>query len=148
MNIFILGMGHVGKALAVRLRGAGHTVMGSTTTPGKVEELEQYADRVAVLKGSETERLVEAAEGCDAIIVTVAPNVKNTRTIEERHQHYNEVLVQSCASAAQGRASPNRASLRAPLIGIQFDRHAHLGLCRGEIAQKGEPDQTQDRQNQ
>ncbi len=99
MDIFILGMGHVGKALAARLRGAGHRVTGSTTTPEKVEELRQHADRVVVLRGSEGEKLAQAASGCDAIIVTVAPNVRNTRTVEERHQHYADVLVASCHSA-------------------------------------------------
>ncbi len=100
MNIFILGLGHVGKALAVRLRGAGHSVMGSTTTESKVAELSSYADQVAVLRGSDTERLVEAADGCDVLVVTVAPDVRNTRTVEERHRHYHEVLVESCRSAA------------------------------------------------
>ncbi|MEH6606983.1 MAG: NAD-dependent epimerase/dehydratase family protein, partial [Pseudomonadales bacterium] len=35
-----------------------------------------------------------------AIIVTVAPNVKKTRSKEEREIHYHEVLEKSCASAA------------------------------------------------
>jgi nucleoside-diphosphate-sugar epimerase len=99
MHIFILGLGHVGKALAENLRNAGHRVTGSTTTDSKVTELQQHADTVVVLKGSETDKLVDAARGCDAIIVTVAPNVKNTRTVEERHQHYADVLVASCRSA-------------------------------------------------
>jgi len=99
MDIFILGMGHVGKALAARLRAAGHRVTGSTTTPEKVAELQQHADQVVVLRGSEGEKLAQAAAGCDAIIVTVAPNVRNTRTVEERHQHYADVLVASCHSA-------------------------------------------------
>ena len=99
MHIFILGMGHVGKALAARLRAEGHRVTGSTTTPDKVSELEQHADNVVVLRGSEADKLAEAAQGCDAIIVTVAPNVKNTRTVEERHKHYADVLVASCHSA-------------------------------------------------
>jgi nucleoside-diphosphate-sugar epimerase len=54
-----------------------------------------------VLRGSETAALKSAAAGCDALIVTVAPNVKNTRTIEEWHQHYADVLVASCESARQ-----------------------------------------------
>jgi nucleoside-diphosphate-sugar epimerase len=99
MNIFILGMGHVGKALAARLRAMGHRVTGSTTTLDKVPELENHADTVVVLKGSETDKLAEAARGCDTIIVTVAPNVRNTRTVEERHKHYADVLVASCHSA-------------------------------------------------
>ena len=100
MNVFILGMGHVGKALAARLRSDGHRVTGSTTTPDKVPDLETHADTVVVLRGSETDKLVRAAAGCDAIIVTVAPNVRNTRTVEERHKHYADVLVASCHSAA------------------------------------------------
>jgi nucleoside-diphosphate-sugar epimerase len=99
MNVFILGMGHVGKALAARLRADGHHVTGSTTTADKVPELENHADQVVVLRGAETEKLAEAAAGCDAIIVTVAPNVRNTRTVEERHKHYADVLVASCHSA-------------------------------------------------
>ena len=100
MHIFILGMGHVGKALAARLRADGHRVTGTTTTPAKVPDLEPFADEVVVLRGAETQKLQEAAAGCDAIIVTVAPNVKNTRTVEERHKHYADVLVASCESAA------------------------------------------------
>ena len=99
MNVFILGMGHVGKALAARLRADGHHVTGTTTTPDKVTELENHADKVVVLRGSETDKLADAASGCDAIIVTVAPNVRNTRTVEERHKHYADVLVASCHSA-------------------------------------------------
>jgi nucleoside-diphosphate-sugar epimerase len=100
MHVFILGMGHVGKALAGRLRAAGHNVTGSTTTPAKVAELEHYAERVVVLRGSESDKLQQAAADCDALIVTVAPNVKNTRTVEDRHRHYADVLVSSCRSAA------------------------------------------------
>lgn len=100
MKILILGMGHVGKALAARLRAMGHEVIGTTTTPSKVAELQHYADQVRVLRGSESAKVAQAAAGCDAIIVTVAPNVKNTRTVEERHTHYKDVLVDSCTSAA------------------------------------------------
>ncbi len=43
MHIFILGMGHVGKALSTELRSAGHRVTGSTTTDSKVTELQKLA---------------------------------------------------------------------------------------------------------
>jgi len=100
MRILILGLGNIGKSLAERLRGQGHTVVGTTTTPGKVEALSKYADEIAVLFGHETERVKEAAAGCDAIVVTVAANVQQSRTVEEREQHYREVLVESCSNAA------------------------------------------------
>ncbi|WP_337879437.1 NAD-dependent epimerase/dehydratase family protein [Rheinheimera sp.] len=100
MKLFILGLGHVGKALAKKLKADGHQVVGSTTTAAKVAELESLVDAVVVLKGDETAKVAAAAAGCDAIIVTVAPNVRNTRTKEEREVHYEQVLVRSCASAA------------------------------------------------
>lgn len=100
MKVLILGMGHVGKALAQHLRSQGHQVVGTTTTPGKVDALKKVADDVAVLKGSEADKVTAAASGCDAIVVTVAPNIKNTRTKEERETEYHEVLEKSCASAA------------------------------------------------
>ena len=101
MKVMILGSGHVGKALAKQLKADGHSVVNTTTTEAKVPELKPLVDEVFVLKGSETEKVIEAAKGCDAMIVTVAPNVKDTRTVEERHIAYNEVLVKSCASAAK-----------------------------------------------
>ncbi|MGI9295082.1 MAG: NAD-dependent epimerase/dehydratase family protein [Pseudomonadales bacterium] len=100
MKVLILGMGHVGKALARRLRDDGHQLNGTTTTAAKVSELEHYADKIYVLRGSDKDALAEAAQGCDAIIVTAAPNVRKTRTREEREEHYQEVLLASCRSAA------------------------------------------------
>jgi len=99
MKYLIIGMGHIGKALAKNLRQQGHQVIGTTTTAEKVEALAVHADQVIQLQGHETEKVVAAAAGCDAIVVTVAPNVKNTRTIEERHQHYQQVLVKTAESA-------------------------------------------------
>ncbi|MEX0827428.1 MAG: NAD-dependent epimerase/dehydratase family protein [Haliea sp.] len=101
MRIMILGMGHVGKALAQSLKTDGHTLVGTTTTAAKVDTLNTLADEVKVLMGSDTEKVIAAAAGCDIIVVTVAPNVQNTRTAEERQEHYHEVLVESCASASQ-----------------------------------------------
>jgi len=101
MKYLIIGMGHIGKALAKNLRQQGHQVVGTTTTPDKLESLKAHADQVVLLKGHETEKVVAAAVGCDGIIVTVAPNVRNTRTIEERHQHYQQVLVRTAESAIE-----------------------------------------------
>lgn len=100
MKVLILGMGHAGKAIAQQLQAKGHSVVGTTTTPEKVSGLQAIADEVFVLRGSETEKVIEAAQGCDAIIATVAPNVRNTRSVEEREQQYHEVLEKSLASAA------------------------------------------------
>ena len=99
MNVLILGLGHVGKALAVRLRAQGHRVAGTTTTPAKVDGLSAVADEVIVLRGSERERVADAAIGRDALILTMAPSVRQARTREERFTSYREVLVESAQSA-------------------------------------------------
>ena len=101
MNVLILGLGNVGKALAVALREAGHTVAGTTTTPEKVDSLRAIADEVHVLRGSEADKLAEAAADSDAIVATVAPNVRQARNLEEREATYREALVDSCENAAR-----------------------------------------------
>jgi nucleoside-diphosphate-sugar epimerase len=100
MRILILGLGNIGKTLAQRLRSEGHQVTGTTTTPGKVEDLTAFVDDVAVLYGHERDKVAAAASGCDVVVVTVAPNVRQSLTVEEREAHYKEVLVDSCANAA------------------------------------------------
>lgn len=106
MKILILGMGHVGKALAGRLRKGGHYVVGTTTTPGKLESLTGHAHRVCVVRGSDGPAVRAAATGCDAVVVTVAPNVRKTRTREEREAHYREVLLSTCENVAGTAVKP------------------------------------------
>ena len=99
MNILILGMGHIGKALATALRTQGHHVTGTTTTPEKVAILKEVADEVLVLTGADKDKVTAAASKADKVIVTVAPNVRKTRSKEEREQHYHEVLELTCRHA-------------------------------------------------
>ncbi len=101
MKVFILGMGHVGKALAKALKSKGHTVYGSTTTEAKVAELSTLVDQVFVLKGEEQEKLNQALNDIDLVVLTVAPNVRQTRTKEERELHYHQVLELSAKHVAQ-----------------------------------------------
>jgi len=100
MKILILGLGNIGQALARKLRDDGHTVVGTTTTLEKVDALAAHVDEVAVLFGHEADKVKSAAAGCDAIVVTVAPDAKKSRTVEERDSHYRQVLLSSCESAA------------------------------------------------
>lgn len=100
MKILIIGSGNVGKALAKKLRDGGHTVVGTTTTPSKVELLvPNYMDEAVVLLGSETDKVIAAAKGCDAIVASIAPDFKKATNRENREGAYNDVLVKSCASA-------------------------------------------------
>lgn len=99
-KVLILGLGHVGKALSRHLREAGVRVVGTTTTAAKVDSLLPHADDVHVLRGTDTEHVCGVAAGCDAVIVTVAPRVRESRTPEERAATYRDTLVASCQSAA------------------------------------------------
>src|SRR5690349_10974178 len=99
-QVLILGLGHVGKALAQRLRREGIKVIATTTTPAKVAELGAYADKVHVVRGTETERIVAIGTGCDAVVVTVAPKVRESLTPDDRAATYRDTLVSSCQSAA------------------------------------------------
>ncbi len=98
-ELLILGLGHVGKALAQRFRAEGVRVIGTTTTPAKLEALGEFADEVHVLRGSDRARIREIAAACDAIVTTVAPNVRQARNREEREATYRDALVVSCESA-------------------------------------------------
>ena len=100
MRFLILGLGNIGKALAGQLREKGHHVHGTTTSPAKVDSLETVVDNVSVLFGHEREKVATAGEGCDAVVVTVSPDVRKSSTVEEREAHYREVLVDTCTSAA------------------------------------------------
>ncbi len=99
-QLLILGLGHVGKALAQRFRADGVRVIGTTTTPAKVEPLLEFADAVHVLRGTDAQRIREIGADCDAIVATVAPNVRQARNREEREATYRDALVASCESAA------------------------------------------------
>lgn len=98
-QVLILGLGHVGKALARRLRADGIRVVGTTTTPDKVGPLGEFADAVHVARGTDADTIAEIAQGCDAIVTTVAPNVRQARNREEREATYHDALVASCESA-------------------------------------------------
>jgi nucleoside-diphosphate-sugar epimerase len=99
-KVLIIGLGHVGKALAQGLRAGGVRVVGTTTTAAKLEALRASADEVHVVRGSERERIRKIAAGCDAVVTTVAPNVRQARNREEREATYRDALVTSCESAA------------------------------------------------
>lgn len=100
MNILILGLGHIGKALAAELKAQGHSVSGTTTTVAKVPALSALVEKVHVLKGEEGDKVAVAAQDADLVIVTVAPDVHQTRSREERELHYQQVLELSCQHAA------------------------------------------------
>ena len=104
MKILLLGMGFVGSQVAVLLREAGHHVIGTTTTPDKVAHLQTLCERVLVLRGSESEKIRDAAHECDAVMVTVGPNLQRANNPATRAEEYRQALVLTCTNAAHAHA--------------------------------------------
>ena len=100
MKLLVLGAGNAGLEVAARGKALGWEVVGTTTTPARVPEIEQVADRAVVLVGSDRTAVRAAAEGCDAVLVSVSPPIMRSVTVEDRAASYESVLVQSCLSAA------------------------------------------------
>ena len=92
MRVLVVGVGLVGEMVAKMLVADGHEVIGTTTTPEKVEKLQAVCTDVAVLKGEEQEKIAAAAEGCDAIVMTVSPKFSRTTTPEDRLAEYEKVF--------------------------------------------------------
>src|SRR6478752_575939 len=106
MRVVIVGCGLVGKELARQMRADGHVVVGTTTTPAKVQALSEVCDEVAVLTGSDTEKLRAAADGADAIVVAAGPAAAQAMTVEQRQRTYRRVLVDTAASVASVPGEP------------------------------------------
>ena len=100
MKLLILGCGQAGMEIARRARELGWQTVGTTTTPGRVEEISTVVDEAVVLVGSDREAVKKAAEGVDAIVVSVSPSAVRSAQKEDRARLYEEVLVESGKSAA------------------------------------------------
>ena len=100
MKLLILGCGQAGMEIARLAKDLGWEVTGTTTTPGRVEEISAVVDNAVVLVGSDREAVKKAAEGQDAIVVSVSPSAVRSAKKEDRGPIYQEVLVESGKSAA------------------------------------------------
>jgi nucleoside-diphosphate-sugar epimerase len=126
MRVLVVGCGLVGKELARQLRADGHTVVGTTTTPAKVDALLEVCDEVAVLKGSDAAKVAAAAEGADAIVVTAGPAAAQAMTVEQRERTYHQVLVETAESVAAVPGNPYIVMLSS--LSVYGDAANHLDV--------------------
>ncbi|MEB3180374.1 MAG: SDR family oxidoreductase [Nostocaceae cyanobacterium] len=74
MKVAIIGCGYAGSAIARHLREKlGYMVTATTTSPERVPELEEIAQRVVVAKGDDEASLLSAVENQDAVLLSVSP---------------------------------------------------------------------------
>ena len=84
----IIGCGYVGKEVARLWQHQGLTVTATTTSPGRVEELQTVADRVQVLRGTDP----GAVQDCllDQQVVLVSVGSKRGANYEETYLGYGK----------------------------------------------------------
>ena len=92
MKVAIIGCGYVGKAIADYWRHElGFVVTATTTQPENVSALEDYAQRVVVVKGNDSAGLQSALQ--DQEIVLLSVGAKNAEVYEETYLHTSQTLV-------------------------------------------------------
>ena len=96
MRYLILGAGLVGTGLARQLRAEGHQVVGTTTTPAKVDKLKENFDDVRVVEGGDREAIRDALADCDGLVVTVGPRLVYVEA--DREPVYRAALVDTAES--------------------------------------------------
>ena len=72
MKIAIIGAAYTGLATAKYFKGLGHSISVTTTKESRREELEQVADKVTVMFGSDREKMKELLVDQDILVLTVA----------------------------------------------------------------------------
>ncbi|WP_328470308.1 NAD-binding protein [Actinoplanes sp. NBC_00393] len=99
MRFAIVGCGNVGMELARRWTKAGHTVIGTTTSPSRVDEVAAACAEVAVLRGSDRDALARAVEGADAVVLTVSPRIGRAFDAAARVTEYADTLTATAQTA-------------------------------------------------
>ena len=71
MKAAIVGCGYVGKAIAQKWTALGFNVLATTTSPERIEELQQLASQVVVLTGDDKTKLKFALSDRDIVLLCV-----------------------------------------------------------------------------
>jgi nucleoside-diphosphate-sugar epimerase len=100
MRYVIVGCGNIGLELARRWRADGHTVLGTTTSAERVEEVRAACGAVAVLRGSDRDAMRSAVAEADAVVLTVSPRLSRAFDAEQRVAEYADTLTATCRTAA------------------------------------------------
>ena len=83
MKIAIIGAAYTGLATAKYLKSLGHNISVTTTKESRKKELEEVADKVTVMFGSDQDKMKELLVDQEILILTVAGGMveKDGKTI-------------------------------------------------------------------
>lgn len=133
MRYFVLGAGLAGRELARVLRTQGHQVIGSTTTPEKVDGLRESFDDVRVLRGSDRDAIRQALSGVDGVVVSAGPPALFNEA--EREPIYRAVLVDTAESIV---AAVKESGMTGPVIAMSsISVYGSAQNDRAEITEDG-----------
>ncbi len=92
MNIAIIGCGYVGYAVAKYWKQNDDLVVtATTTTPTRLPKLQEVAEKVEILQGSDAQALKLVLQNQDIVLLSVGP--KNRDTYEETYVKTAESIV-------------------------------------------------------
>ncbi len=92
MKTAVIGCGYVGKTVARLWQSKGFDVLATTTRPERLDELSKVAQQVAVLKGTEEEKLLAALADRDVALLCVG---------SKRGANYRETYLGTAETVAK-----------------------------------------------
>lgn len=92
MKSAIIGCGYVGSAVAQHWREAGLYVTATTTSTDRLPELVAIADRVEMVRGSDTAALQAVLSDCQVALLSIG--APNPQTYEETYLQTAKTLTQ------------------------------------------------------
>ncbi|PZO12643.1 MAG: NAD(P)-dependent oxidoreductase [Leptolyngbya foveolarum] len=92
MKTVIIGCGYVGKTVAHLWKAKGFDVLATTTSPERIDELSEVAQQVAVLKGTEAEKLLAAIADREVALLCVG---------SKRGANYRETYLSTAQTIAK-----------------------------------------------
>ncbi|MGB3766611.1 MAG: NAD-dependent epimerase/dehydratase family protein [Phormidesmis sp.] len=92
MKTAVIGCGYVGKTVAHLWKAKGFEVLATTTSPERINELSEVAQQVAVLKGTEEEKLLAALADKEVALLCVG---------SKRGANYRETYLSTAKTIAR-----------------------------------------------
>jgi nucleoside-diphosphate-sugar epimerase len=81
--------------MARRWTADGHEVIGTTTSPGRLDEVASVCKEAVLLTGVDAARITETVAGADAVTLAINPRIASAANRRDRTAQYRTALIQS-----------------------------------------------------